>query len=130
MNSLIIITIHLVFLKVSNVVIKCRALVELALRDVDRFQRQKVKDLKDVFTNYAILQTEKYKKVCRSDVDFMPFSSLLIYMFIYLCDFVFTFCLASIADTVYFVELILPVLLLFCVTKYCQCSKPFDYLQN
>jgi len=40
-----------------------RALVELALRDVDRFQRQKVKDLKDVFTNYAVLQTEKYKKV-------------------------------------------------------------------
>ena len=46
-----------------NVVVCCRALVELALRDIDRFQRQKVKDLKDVFTNYAILQTEKYKKV-------------------------------------------------------------------
>ena len=38
-------------------------MVELALRDIDRFQRQKVKDLKDVFINYAILQTEKYKKV-------------------------------------------------------------------
>ena len=43
-----------------------RALVELALRDVDRFQRQKVKDLKDVFTNYAVLQTEKCKKVCQT----------------------------------------------------------------
>jgi sorting nexin-4 len=38
-------------------------MVELALRDIDRFQRQKVKDLKDVFTNYALLQTEKYRKV-------------------------------------------------------------------
>jgi len=50
--------------------------VELALRDVDRFQRQKVKDLKDVFTNYAVLQTEKFKKVCPTrTVDCKPFSS-------------------------------------------------------
>jgi len=47
---------------------ECRALVELALRDVDRFQRQKVKDLRDVFTNYAVLQAEKYKKVCLADL--------------------------------------------------------------
>ena len=52
-----------------------RALVELALRDIDRFQRQKVKDLKDVFTNYAVLQTEKYKKVFLTN-DFLPFSRL------------------------------------------------------
>jgi len=51
---------------VLNVAVDDRALVELGLRDVDRFQRQKVKDLKDVFTNYAILQTEKYKKVSLS----------------------------------------------------------------
>ena len=38
-------------------------MVDLALRDIDRFKRQKVRDLKDVFINYAILQTEKYKKV-------------------------------------------------------------------
>jgi len=55
---------------VLSVVVDDRALVELALRDVDRFQRQKVKDLRDVFTNYAILQTEKYKKV------FLPSFSL------------------------------------------------------
>ena len=37
--------------------------MDLALRDVDRFKRQKVKDLKDVFTNYAIMQIERCKKV-------------------------------------------------------------------
>jgi len=47
--------------------------VELALRDVDRFQRQKAKDLKDVFTNYAVLQTEKYKKVGFYGFDFLLF---------------------------------------------------------
>lgn len=40
-----------------------RVMVDHALRDIDRFKRQKVRDLKDVFINYAILQTEKYKKV-------------------------------------------------------------------
>lgn len=44
-------------------VVICRQFVELALRDVERFKRQKVKDLKDVFTNYAILQMERCKKV-------------------------------------------------------------------
>ena len=55
--------------------------MELALRDVDRFQRQKVKDLKDVFTNYAILQTENYKKA-----RFTPFlHAIHMYCYIYLC---------------------------------------------
>ncbi|ELU02744.1 hypothetical protein CAPTEDRAFT_175446 [Capitella teleta] len=36
--------------------------VDLALKDVERFQRQKVKDLKDIFTNYAILQIDRCKK--------------------------------------------------------------------
>ena len=36
--------------------------MELALKDIERFKRQKVKDLKDVFTNYAILQIERCKK--------------------------------------------------------------------
>ena len=35
----------------------------MSLRDVERFKRQKVKDLKDVFTNYAILQIDRCKKV-------------------------------------------------------------------
>ena len=37
--------------------------MDLALKDIDRFRRQKVKDLKDVFTNYCILQIERCKKV-------------------------------------------------------------------
>jgi len=41
---------------------EAQAFVELALRDIDRFKRQKVKDLKDVFIHYAILQIEKYKR--------------------------------------------------------------------
>jgi sorting nexin-4 len=48
--------------QVKDATMEAQGLVELALRDIDRFQRQKVKDLKDVFTNYAILQTEKLKK--------------------------------------------------------------------
>ncbi|CAH1775079.1 unnamed protein product, partial [Owenia fusiformis] len=36
--------------------------VEDALNDIDRFQRQKVKDLKEILTNYAIVQIEKCKK--------------------------------------------------------------------
>ena len=35
----------------------------LALRDVDRFKRQKAKDLKDAFTNYAIMQIHRCRKV-------------------------------------------------------------------
>ncbi len=42
-----------------------REFVELALKDIERFKRQKVKDLKDVFTNYCILQIERCKKVSR-----------------------------------------------------------------
>ena len=38
----------------------------LSLRDVERFKRQKVKDLKDVFTSYAIMQIERCKKVGES----------------------------------------------------------------
>ena len=30
---------------------------------MDRFQRQKVKDIKDVFLNYSIMQIEQCKKV-------------------------------------------------------------------
>lgn len=41
---------------------EAQVMVDHALRDIDRFKRQKVRDLKDVFINYAILQTEKYKK--------------------------------------------------------------------
>lgn len=36
--------------------------VEAALRDIDRFKRQKVKDLKEIFTNYAIMQIKQCKK--------------------------------------------------------------------
>ena len=41
----------------------CSKFIEMSLRDVERFKRQKVKDLKDVFTNYAILQIDRCKKV-------------------------------------------------------------------
>ena len=36
---------------------------EAALRDIDRFKRQKAKDLKEIFTNYAIMQIKECKKV-------------------------------------------------------------------
>ncbi|BFZ06298.1 hypothetical protein BsWGS_09337 [Bradybaena similaris] len=36
--------------------------IEQALRDIDRFQRQKVKDLQEIFTNYAVLQIKQCKK--------------------------------------------------------------------
>ncbi|XP_052803527.1 sorting nexin-4-like [Mya arenaria] len=36
--------------------------VEAALRDIDRFKRQKTKDLKEIFTNYAIMQIKQCKK--------------------------------------------------------------------
>lgn len=35
----------------------------MALRDIDRFERQKVKDLKEIFTNFAIMQIKQCKKV-------------------------------------------------------------------
>ena len=44
----------------------CSKFVALSLRDVERFKRQKVKDLKDVFTSYAIMQIERCKKVGES----------------------------------------------------------------
>ena len=44
----------------------CSKFVALSLRDVERFKRQKVKDLKDVFTSYAIMQIERCKKVRES----------------------------------------------------------------
>ena len=31
--------------------------IDTALRDIDRFKRQKVKDLREIFTNYAIMQS-------------------------------------------------------------------------
>ena len=33
------------------------------MRDLDRFKRQKTKDLKEIFTNYAIMQIKQCKKV-------------------------------------------------------------------
>ncbi|KAK7093117.1 sorting nexin-4-like isoform X2 [Littorina saxatilis] len=36
--------------------------VEAALRDIDRFKRQKVKDLREIFTNYAVMQIKQCKK--------------------------------------------------------------------
>ncbi|XP_013065022.1 sorting nexin-4-like isoform X2 [Biomphalaria glabrata] len=36
--------------------------VEQALRDIDRFQRQKTKDLQEIFTNYAVMQIKQCKK--------------------------------------------------------------------
>ncbi|KAL4228923.1 intercellular trafficking and secretion [Mactra antiquata] len=36
--------------------------IEAALRDIDRFKRQKTKDLKEIFTNYAIMQIKQCKK--------------------------------------------------------------------
>ncbi|XP_069119489.1 sorting nexin-4-like isoform X2 [Argopecten irradians] len=36
--------------------------VDAALRDIDRFKRQKVKDLREIFTNYAIMQIKQSKK--------------------------------------------------------------------
>ncbi|XP_035828151.1 sorting nexin-4 isoform X2 [Aplysia californica] len=33
-----------------------------SLRDIDRFQRQKTKDLQEIFTNYAVLQIKQCKK--------------------------------------------------------------------
>ena len=41
-----------------------RVFVEQALKDVERYKRQKTRDLKDIFTNYCILQIERCKKVC------------------------------------------------------------------
>jgi len=40
-----------------------RRFIDAALRDIDRFKRQKVKDLKEIFTNYAIMQIKQCKKV-------------------------------------------------------------------
>ena len=37
--------------------------MEAALRDIDRFKRQKVKDLREIFTNYAVMQIKQCKKV-------------------------------------------------------------------
>ncbi|VDI17482.1 sorting nexin-4, partial [Mytilus galloprovincialis] len=36
--------------------------IDTALRDIDRFKRQKVKDLREIFTNYAIMQIKQCKK--------------------------------------------------------------------
>jgi len=36
--------------------------VDVSLKDMERFQRQKVKDVKDIFLNYSILQIERCKK--------------------------------------------------------------------
>ncbi|XP_074653174.1 sorting nexin-4-like isoform X2 [Tubulanus polymorphus] len=36
--------------------------LEDALNDIDRFKKQKVSDLKDAFTNYAVMQIERCKK--------------------------------------------------------------------
>ncbi|KAK3585801.1 hypothetical protein CHS0354_010582 [Potamilus streckersoni] len=36
--------------------------IDAALRDIDRFKRQKTKDLKEIFTNYAIMQIKTCKK--------------------------------------------------------------------
>lgn len=36
--------------------------IEQALRDIDRFQRQKTKDLQEIFTNYAVMQIKQCKK--------------------------------------------------------------------
>ncbi|XP_033732069.1 sorting nexin-4-like isoform X2 [Pecten maximus] len=36
--------------------------VDAALRDIDRFKRQRVKDLREIFTNYAIMQIKQSKK--------------------------------------------------------------------
>ena len=40
-----------------------RKFLEASMRDLDRFQRQKTKDLKEIFTNYAIMQIKQCKKV-------------------------------------------------------------------
>ncbi|XP_076455897.1 sorting nexin-4-like [Babylonia areolata] len=37
-------------------------IVDAALRDIDRFKRQKVKDLREIFTNYAVMQIKQCKK--------------------------------------------------------------------
>lgn len=36
--------------------------IDASLRDIDRFKRQKVKDLKEIFTNYAVMQIKQCKK--------------------------------------------------------------------
>ncbi|KAL5009444.1 hypothetical protein ScPMuIL_011749 [Solemya velum] len=36
--------------------------VEASLKDIDRFKRQKVKDLREIFTNYAVMQIKQCKK--------------------------------------------------------------------
>ncbi|GFO00433.1 sorting nexin-4 [Plakobranchus ocellatus] len=36
--------------------------IEYSLRDIDRFQRQKTKDLQEIFTNYAVMQIKQCKK--------------------------------------------------------------------
>ncbi|XP_013397548.1 sorting nexin-4-like [Lingula anatina] len=41
---------------------EAREFVKDALQDLERFQRQKVKDLKESFTNYALFQIERCKK--------------------------------------------------------------------
>lgn len=41
-----------------------RKFIDASLRDIDRFKRQKVKDLKEIFTNYAVMQIKQCKKVC------------------------------------------------------------------
>ena len=43
--------------------LQIREFIELALRDIDRFQRQKTKDLQEIFTNYAVMQIKQCKKV-------------------------------------------------------------------
>ncbi|PVD35887.1 hypothetical protein C0Q70_02856 [Pomacea canaliculata] len=39
-----------------------QAFIEASLRDIDRFKRQKVKDLREIFTNYAVMQIKQCKK--------------------------------------------------------------------
>ncbi|XP_048730401.2 sorting nexin-4-like isoform X2 [Ostrea edulis] len=36
--------------------------VDASMRDIDRFKRQKVKDLKEIFTNYAVMQIKQCKR--------------------------------------------------------------------
>ncbi|GFS20017.1 sorting nexin-4 [Elysia marginata] len=48
--------------ELKNVQEESQEFIELALRDIDRFQRQKTKDLQEIFTNYAVMQIKQCKK--------------------------------------------------------------------
>ncbi|XP_064614027.1 sorting nexin-4-like [Liolophura sinensis] len=48
--------------ELKTITAETQKFVELALRDIDRFERQKVKDLKEIFTNFAIMQIKQCKK--------------------------------------------------------------------